>query len=342
MMDILLSLLSFYLSFKITPKKITQYLELRGATDRPALEYVAPEAVRAAAVQLPRRKYDTFCDYAGEMYKHVHDAANAGAHLVVFPEYTGLLAATLIPFGKKLLKWVLPNQETGPVPAHAVALAETFAGFLEEIYLCTFGTIARLQKVYLVAGSCLFYENGVFFHRSMVFGPNGDLLGAQEKLCPLGLDQSLGVSAGQSIKLFDTAIGKFGVLCGTDAYYPEFFQILSAKGACMVAVPDAHGDVLRDLLRCRAQEYGLYVIYACIPDEASESIVRSSLLAPEQATPEHDGIIAQIHEPKAGAISARLNLNRLHICDVRKADASFLAGDYLNSYRNHMKAAPSA
>jgi predicted amidohydrolase len=109
----------------------------------------------------------------------VESAVEAGAHLVVFPEYTGLLPASLIPFSKSLLRWASGGEKnfrsglTALDGARAAALAEAFHHFFYEAYLYTFSTIARRQHVYIVAGTCFFTNRESFTTAVSYSAPTG-------------------------------------------------------------------------------------------------------------------------------------------------------------------------
>ena len=52
MSGIYLELLSFLMTYRVTPKKILRVVEEAGEYPKNNLEYIAPETVRVAAVQL--------------------------------------------------------------------------------------------------------------------------------------------------------------------------------------------------------------------------------------------------------------------------------------------------
>lgn len=176
----ILGLLTFRLSFAATPKKIAAFLEGKGETDRRNAEFAAPEAVRGAAVQLAPRAYRDWKDYAGEIYRLAKSAVDAGAQVVVFPEYVGLAPLTTVPGWKRMLRWMfggtlpaLDGPFPQPVDGRLEPVAAALHGYLYELYMYTFSTVARLQHVYLVAGSALFWEEGRLINRCVVFGPDG-------------------------------------------------------------------------------------------------------------------------------------------------------------------------
>ena len=333
-----LGLLSFRMSFKSTPDKIARLLESKGRSEKNNLEYVTPETVRVSCVQLRLRGYASLKEYTEEMYQVAKTAADAGAQLIVFPEYVGLLAFTLIPGYRRLLSdllgkdWIQGLAHAAPDPKKLHALAEAFHNFLFETYLYTFSTIARLLRVYLVAGTTLFYEEGQFVNRCLVFGPDGDTVGAQEKTCAIGLDRALGVTPSDLVETIQTPLGELGIVIGSDVYYFENFRILREKGAQIIAVPSSYTGPLRDLLRCRSNENGAYTIYACYVQEAEQQ-ARAGIFAPIESTLSRNGVIAAAMESDTCAVTARTSLKKLvpPLTEL-EPNHTFIEGDYLHSY----------
>ena len=159
MSGIYLELLSFLMTYRVTPKKILRVVEEAGEYPKNNLEYIAPETVRVAAVQLNIHPYTGVREYVGEMLGHARAAAEAGAQMVVYPEYVGLLAGTMIPGFDRLLNKVVAERfsKDGRIVLHpdqVAAYAEAFGEYLQEAYFYTFSAIARSQHLYVVAGSC--------------------------------------------------------------------------------------------------------------------------------------------------------------------------------------------
>ena len=158
MSGIYLELLSFLMTYRVTPKKILRVVEEAGEYPKNNLEYIAPETVRVAAVQLNIHPYTGVREYVGEMLGHARAAAEAGAQMVVYPEYVGLLAGTMIPGFDRLLNKVVAERfsKDGRIVLHpdqVAAYAEAFGEYLQEAYFYTFSAIARSQHLYVVAGS---------------------------------------------------------------------------------------------------------------------------------------------------------------------------------------------
>ncbi len=333
----LLSLISFYMSFKVTPNRILSCLEGTSAASRRNLEFVTPEAVRVAAVQLEKLEYQTIQEYALGMLSHARAAVEQGAQLVVYPEYTGLLPLTLAPGWRRLCRWLLeegqaPTLEAKVDPGRLEQAAKALHNFLEEAYLDTFSTIARLQHVCIVAGTGLFWEEGKLRHRAAVFGPAGELLGVQDRVNPVGAEHWAGVAPSWEVEPVNTPLGPVGVVFGPDAYAFECFQILRAKQVKLVAAPCVRGGVLADLLRSRANGMGLYLAHACYSAPGLDG--RAGIYAPLGATPHLDGVLALAKDGAAQAVCQRLNLEKEDYLPPESVPgAGFVAGDYLPSYR---------
>lgn len=345
MWEVLLPLISFWMSFRVTPKKIDALLSEKSGAAQNNAEFAAPEAVRAASVQLTARAYKDLRDYMDEVYLLAKNAVDAGAQVVVYPEYVGVLALTMLPLSKQILNWVLHGKHfigldgAAPDPVRMAAVLETFGGFLNELYQTAFSGIARTLRVYVVAGTTLVREeDGRLVNRCVVFGPDGEQAGVQDKTSVLGFDNDAGVSPSDVLEPIDTPLGPLGVVIGSDAYYFERFKILAEKGARLIAVPDARGGIMPDLLRCRANEAGVYALYACYaagPDEGPN--VRAAIYAPFGATPTLNGVVAYASSAHTCAVTARTNLQKLagDLTDPAQTsrNEAFTKGDYLHSYR---------
>lgn len=334
----ILGLLTFRLSFAATPKKIAAFLEGKGETDRRNAEFAAPEAVRGAAVQLAPRAYRDWKDYAAEIYRLAKSAVDAGAQVVVFPEYVGARP----PHDRPRLEADAPldvrrdpARPRRPLPAAHGRTAGAGCRGASRLPLRALHVYlqhgrpppARLPR----GGQRPLLGGGAADQPVRRLRPRRQPAGAQEKICAIGPDRALGVEPSGLIEPVETAVGPIGVVLGTDAYYFECFKILREQGARLIAVPGVGGGILPDLLRCRANENGVYALYACY---ASGGAARCGIFAPLDATPGKNGVVALADGPQACALAARTNLEKLHLAVIEgEPNASFLAEDYLHSYR---------
>lgn len=334
-----MALLSFWTSLRVTPNKIIKHLEGRGESQRDNLSFVAREALHTACVQLRLRAYPNLHSYLDELSELTRRCVDAQAQLIVFPEHVGLFSGSILPGFNKLLKWLMDGQTPETLQEiqldydRVLTLAESFQNYIYETYMYTFSTLARLNHVYIAAGSCPFYEEGNIYNRSVLFGPDGGTVGAQGKLAPLGFDSALGVAPQTRIELFDTPLGCLATILGSDAYYFENFKIAAAHGAQIIMTPDFAGGVMRDLLCCRADMAGVYVLYSCVAGpQATPS--HAGILAPVDITPKRDGLLAGAQSNGTEIVCARLNLEKLNrVFPECQPNQPFLDGDYIHSYR---------
>lgn len=108
------------------------------------------------------------------------------------------------------------------------------AGWNEK-YLHLHRTLARENKLYLVAGTTAEEEGGRFFHTSYCFGPEGAICGRQRQTHLSREERALGLSRGQELHLFDVEGIKTGLIVGADARHPEVGRILALEGADLIA-----------------------------------------------------------------------------------------------------------
>lgn len=328
MWDIYLQAVALLMSYRVTPKKIVKKLE-ETVTPAPPLEYIAPELVRGATVQLSFRTFKNLDEYLAHISELVGAAVQNGANLIVLPEYAGMLAAGMIPSFGRIARWIGTQAPDAQILRKAL---EFFHHFISEAYLYTYGTLARLYSVYIAAGSCLFLENGTLHNRACVFGPDGEVVLAQEKLCPLGLEGELGVEPCEMLDTVETKIGKLAVLLGTDAYYCETAQILKAQGAEIVAAPvSLLGDLLEPLLHCRASESGAYLLLS----SWSEMGAQAKIIAPAYLKLTEDAVLSETAGAHTQSACVRLNLTRLRPpVSFGMENPGFLTQDYIESYQN--------
>ncbi|GMV37840.1 MAG: carbon-nitrogen hydrolase [Fimbriimonadales bacterium] len=169
----------------------------------------------------------------------LRDAAERGARLVVFPE------CALTGYG-------FPDRET--------ALNHALAANGPEIRSLA-DECARLG-VYAVIGFAERGEPGLY-NSAALLGPKG-LLGVYRKthLPWIGLDRF--ADKGSTLPVFDTPLGRFGILICYDLRFPEAGVSLALRGADAILVPTNWPEGAESsphfLAPARANENRLYVI----------------------------------------------------------------------------------
>lgn len=194
--------------------------------------------------------------------------------LVVFPEDVGLLL--VLQGMESRLSGISSIEEaiSAAVQSQVVGLAWTRlirwkswvpALFLNrnrqiaETYFGVFSEVARDHGVYVVGGSVVLppyriqdgvvqWQRGPERHdvrnTSYLFGPDGSVLGKQDKveLIELELDGALNLNAGriEDLTVIDTPLGRIGLAICLDAFSDEITQALVDQGAQILVQPSAN------------------------------------------------------------------------------------------------------
>ena len=174
-----------------------------GAGGRPTGEPV----VRAAAVQWARRPFATAQALEGSLGAAVSEAVAAGAGLVVFPAGVGEALAEA-------------TGATGP------ALAQAFESLGRSL--------ARAHRVTLALGPVTVPVAGGAQRVAHLFGPEGQVLGAQAQTHRGPVERAQGLVRGTTLAPIQTPAGAVGLLSGADVEYPEVSRILCLQGATIL------------------------------------------------------------------------------------------------------------
>jgi predicted amidohydrolase len=144
--------------------------------------------------------------------ERLEEAAAAGAQLLVLPE------CAIPGYMYDSLEEALPYAEEIPGP--------TTEAFIREC--------ARLG-IHGITG-LLERDGDTLYNSAILVGPDG-LIGSYRKthLPFLGVDRF--VTPGDSLKVYDTAIGRIGLIICYDLRFPEVTRTLALHGADMVALP---------------------------------------------------------------------------------------------------------
>lgn len=150
---------------------------------------------------------------------------------------------------------VLPAFSFGGCPANgeqAEALAEGPLGRSVQV-ASDFATRTGRHVV------CSHIERGSesLFHRCVIVEPGGTIVGSYRQT---HLDASMEwATPGGELPVFDTAIGRIGMLSGEDVRFPEASGVLAARRADLIAVPTrwqgAYGGWLHDAAGLFAHRY---------------------------------------------------------------------------------------
>lgn len=147
--------------------------------------------------------------------KLIREAADKGAKLIVLPEMcnTGYAFST--------------REEVYPL-AERIPEGKTIKSWIE---------IAKELEIYICGGIVELDEDGIrLFNSSVLIGPEG-YIGKYRKLHLWNTEKYFFEPGDMGLPVFNTPIGRIGMLICYDMWFPEAFRILKLKGADVVCCP---------------------------------------------------------------------------------------------------------
>lgn len=193
----------------------------------------AERSVRVAAVQLlvSARDVSSLEAFREHMRAAAAPALAAGARLLVYPEYTGALAA-LIPYA-----WAVEGAATAAEALERIRGREPRLQSVRDVFLAAsgyalgamrevFGQIAAANRVTVVAGTYfarLADGSGppALRNRALVFGPDGRVLYEQDKVYLTDFEDLLGMEPGTlgAARLFAAEGLRVGLTVCRDTFF---------------------------------------------------------------------------------------------------------------------------
>lgn len=190
----------------------------------------APRIVRLATAHFVPRDCKTADARRRAFEPIIADAAKQRADLLVLPE--------VVTYG------------SGSTYAE---VAEPVPGPSTEF----FGALAKQHHMHLVPG--LVERAGpLLYNVAVLIGPDGSLIGKYRKVClPRGEIEG-GITPGHEYPVFQTSLGKIGMMVCYDGFFPEVARNLSNNGAEIIAWPVMGCNPM--LGAARACENHVYVV----------------------------------------------------------------------------------
>lgn len=181
--------------------------------------------MKIAAAAYPLDFHGDFAGFAAKTTDWVAQAAGQGADLLVFPEY-GLMEQCSL--GGRAIAADL-EASLHEVARHRPATDALFAG------------LAARHGVHILGPSGPVFDPGFSatrpVNRATFFGPQG-IIGHQDKQMMTRFErETWDVVAGGPLCLFDTPLGRIGVLICYDSEFPLLGRALIAAGAEIILVP---------------------------------------------------------------------------------------------------------
>ena len=316
-----------YLIWCCRPAKIRRYLR----DSLPSVSLPDPvdrRRVRVAALQVKLELCHSPIAFADLVHRRVREAYEAGARLVVFPEYLNLLLFGMLPGIEKLgqdyrAKATTDKHESDQGAADQISLPDLFR-FMTPAVLplvaALFSSLAAAYHLHIMTGSYTLAANGSVVNRAFLYGPDGKLIGIQDKVHLLPVEEEWKLKRGKSFNVFDTALGSLAMPVCMDATYFETFRILEERGAEIVMLPIANLETYNYWLALRGiwprvQESPLYGIKSALVGSIAGLTFtgRAGIFAPLELTPKRNGVLVEVdHFDHEAMAIADLNLDSLH------------------------------
>ena len=181
------------------------------------------DTVIIAAAAYPLDWLNSFADFEAKMTRWVAEAAGQGAQLLVFPEYGAMELASL----------------------GGEAVADDLEGVLSEAARhrpaadALQARLAAEHGVYILGGSGPVFSGNRPVNRATFFGPSG-VLGHQDKQIMVRFErEDWDVVPGAGLTLFDTELGRIGIVICYDSEFPLLSRALTEAGAEILLAPSA-------------------------------------------------------------------------------------------------------
>lgn len=153
--------------------------------------------------------------------RYMDQAADAGAQLICFPE------VQLSPF----------------FPQHPKQNVEKYVLQTDDDIIKRFQDKCRERNLVAVPNFYL-EENGKRFDASPVIDADGLILGISKMVhvaqVPCFYEQDYYEPSDNGFQVYDTAVGKVGVIVCFDRHYPESFRTCTLRGAELIVIPTAN------------------------------------------------------------------------------------------------------
>lgn len=259
-----------------------------------------------AAAQYPVEALADWQAYAAKLESWVAEAAAGGAALALFPEYGAMELASLDP------------QTMGSLPG-SLAFVASLLPQVDALH----AQLAARFGLHIVAASAPAREaDGRYVNRARLFTPQGAIGAADKQIMTRFEREQWGVSSGNPLPLFETALGRIGVLICYDSEFPLLARALVQAGAELLLVPSCTDSLhgfwrVRIAAQARALEGQCYVAQSPTVGTApwspaiDENHGAAAIVGPPDGPFPDDGIVAQGQVDTSGWTFAEIDLTRV-------------------------------
>ena len=264
--------------------------------------------MKIAAAAYPIDWHNRWNDYVGKLRVWVRTAAEQGAELLVFPEYGALELASLA------------GEDNARDPERVLDAVSARIKDVDELH----GSLAREFGVHICAASGPVRRKGDRkpVNRARLFAPDGSFE-VQDKMILTRFErEAWRLAPGDALRVFETTLGRIGILIGCDGAFPLLGRAMVEAGADILLVP-ASAESMRGYWRlrigamARAFENQCVVAHATtvgpadwLPVAATNHGAAGIYAPPDEGFPE-DGVIASGKPDVAGWVHGEVSLDAL-------------------------------
>ncbi|MDT8902026.1 carbon-nitrogen hydrolase family protein [Anaeroselena agilis] len=261
-----------------------------------------PSRFKAAAAQYPITAYRSWREYAEALEGWVAAGAQAGARLLVFPEYAAMELISLVPGHRNL---TLADQ---------LAAMQDFAA----PYLDLHCSLARTYGVHILAGSFPVKRDGLFRNAAAFISPDGPPAIREKRIMTRFEREEWGISPGEDAPPVECELGRIGVAICYDSEFPLLVRRQAEAGAQVILAPSCTDTLagywrVRIACQARALENQCIVVQAPTVGRADwcpavdENIGAAGFFAPPDSGFPDNGVLALGELNKPGWIYADID-----------------------------------
>ncbi len=227
--------------------------------------------------------------------RYIKKAKKKQANLIVFPELalTGYVCRDLV------------YELAEPVPGPSVHQLEAIAK-KENIHI-VFGMLEKSSKA-----------KAVLHNTSVLIGPEGFIGKYQKMYLPTHsvFEEKRYFRGGYQTPVFDTSVGKVGLIICYDVYFPEITRLLRLKGAqlviCISASPSVRRGFFEVLTTARSLENTMFLAYVNLVgvEDGLQFWGGSRMIAPSGS------IIAQAKYDEEDVVLADINYSEMDRVEI--------------------------
>lgn len=177
-------------------------------------------------------------------------------------------------------------------------IAETIPGPSTDY----FGSLAKQYGMHLVF-SLNEREAHLVFNTAVLINPRGEVIGKYRKVCLPHGEVVAGVAPGSEFPVFETDLGRVGMMVCYDGFFPEVARALSANGAEIIAWPVWGCDP--KLAQARAGENRVPIVSSTFMDRKDQWMISGIF--------DHEGNIAAQAEQWGEIAVADIELGRKYV-----------------------------